>query len=135
MLPRPKRTILLAITFSALLFPMIACVQSAEAASPKGHWRGRWTSQSTGHQGPLKAHIRQLDHDTYRAVFVGRFFVVIPFAYPATLERVPGTCNQYSSTQRLPLVGTYRMNAWVTPHHFHAQFQSGNDSGTFQMSR
>lgn len=108
---------------------------SALAASPVGRWKGRWISESTGHKGPLKAHIRRLDHDTYRAVFVGRFFAVIPFAYPATLERVPGSCDQYTSSQRLPLIGTYRMNATVTPHHFHAYFQSGDDRGTFQMSR
>ena len=118
----------------ALLTVAIAST-SARAASPVGRWKGRWTSESTGHKGPLKAHIRQLDRDTYRAVFVGRFFVVFPFAYPATLERVPGSCDQYSSSQRLPLIGTYRMNATVTPHHFHAHFQSGNDRGTFQMSR
>ena len=108
---------------------------STDAATPVGRWRGSWTSQSTGHRGPLKAHIRQVDSDSYRALFVGRFFGVVPFAYPARLDRVPGTCDQYESTQRLPLVGTYRMNASVTPRHFHATFQSGNDRGTFQMSR
>jgi hypothetical protein len=128
-LPR-KWTVLFAIAFSGLIG-----LNSLHAASPVGRWRGSWTSQSTGHRGPLKAHIRQLDHDSYRALFVGRFFVVIPFAYPARLDRVPGTCNQYTSTQQLPLVGKYRMNAWITSHHFHAHFQSEEDSGTFQMSR
>ncbi len=126
----PTLVLLTAITLASSVSP-----GNAIAASPVGRWRGVWTSQSTGHRGPLKAHIRQVDSDSYRAIFVGRFFGVVPFAYPARLDRVPGTCDRYQSTQRLPLIGTYQMNASVTPHHFHAYFQSGNDRGTFQMSR
>lgn len=110
-------------------------VSSAQAASPVGSWRGTWSSETSGHQGRLKAHIRSLDHDTYRAVFVGRFAHVVPFIYPAKLERVPGSCNCYTSTQRLPLLGTYRMTAKVGPSDFRADFRGPRDRGTFAMSR
>ncbi len=102
------------------------------AASPTGSWRGSWSSQTTGHRGPLKARIRQTSNDTYRAIFVGRFAGVIPFIYPAKLERVKGTCDCYTSSQR---IGSYRMTATVTPNRFHANFQGRKDSGTFDMSR
>jgi len=106
------------------------------AASPAGLWRGNWSSQSTGHQGPMRARVRQIDQHTYRALFVGRFAGVVPFVYPAKLERVPGYCDYYRSSQRLPLLGTYQMNATITPHRFHATFSGGDgDQGTFEMSR
>lgn len=107
----------------------------AEAGWPVGKWRGTWTSRSTGHQGPMRARIRQVDHDTYRALFAGRFAGVIPFLYPARLERVPGTCDRYRSSQRLPLMGTYRMDAVITPGRFDASFRSRNDYGSFNMVR
>ena len=118
-----------------LLTSVVAASSSLSAASPTGKWRGSWSSQSTGHSGPLKAHVRKIDQDTYRALFVGRFAGVIPFAYPAKLDRVSGTSNQYTSSQRLPLLGTYRMNATVTSSRIRANFRGGRDSGTFSLSR
>ena len=97
-----------------LMFVCFACAeQEADAASPAGKWRGGWTSQSTGHAGTLGARIRVTGPDSYRAMFYGRFAKVIPFVYPAKLHRVPGSCDCYTSTTRLPLLGTYRMSASV----------------------
>ena len=127
----------LKLTFVAVMLSSLAVASSSSlsAASPTGKWRGSWNSASTGHSGPLKAHVRKVDHDTYRALFVGRFAGVIPFAYPARLDRVAGTSNQYTSSQRLPLLGTYRMNATVTSTRIRANFRGGRDSGTFNLSR
>ncbi|MGI9467914.1 MAG: hypothetical protein ACR2OA_12395 [Rubripirellula sp.] len=118
-----------------MLTSLVTTSPTLSATSPTGKWRGSWNSSSTGHNGPLKARVRQVDHDTYRALFVGRFAGVIPFAYPARLDRVAGTENQYTSSQRLPLLGTYRMNATVTPSRIRANFRGGRDSGTFNLSR
>lgn len=120
----------------ALLFVCLGlCSLNVDAASPAGRWVGSWSSTSTGHQGALRARIRPVDSDTYRAVFAGRFAKVIPFVYPAKLERVPGTCNCYQSTTRLPLLGEYRMTATVTANQFNATFGGKKDSGVFRMSR
>ena len=82
----------------------------------------------------MRARVRQTSPNEYRAFFVGRFAKVIPFAYPAKLNRIPGT-NQYYSSQRLPLLGVYRMNATITSHQFNARYQSKRDQGTFRFSR
>lgn len=119
----------------AILTTAMANSPTTSAASPTGKWRGSWSSGTTGHSGPLKARVRQVDPDTYRALFVGRFAGVIPFAYPAKLDRVAGTEDQYTSSQRLPLLGTYRMNATVTSSRIRANFQGGRDRGTFNLSR
>lgn len=125
--------------FQRLVALLVLCLGlsavNVDAANPSGRWVGTWTSTTTGHQGALRARIRPVDSDTYRAIFAGRFAKVIPFVYPAKLERVPGTCNSYQSTTRLPLLGEYRMNATVTENRFNATFGGKKDSGVFQMSR
>ena len=129
-----SRSIIFAFVF--LFFSITSHFNSCcEAASPTGTWRGGWSSESTGHKGALRARIRPIDADTYRAVFVGRFAGVIPFIYPATLQRVPGQCDCYTSSQRLPLLGTYRMTASVSSQRFYATFGGKKDSGTFDMQR
>jgi hypothetical protein len=125
-----RRLLLSVALLSTALLPA-----AAPAASPTGKWRGAWSSQSTGHTGALRARIRQTGPDTYRAIFAGRFAMVVPFIYSAKLERVPGTCDCYRSRQRLPIAGTYQMTAHVSPHRFYARFQSKKDVGTFDMSR
>lgn len=118
-----------------LVLALAVLAGSASAANPAGRWVGGWSSSSTGHRGPLRAKIRQVDHDTYRALFAGRFAKVIPFVYPARLDRIPGTWNTYRSTTRLPLMGEYRMTATVTSHRFNAVFESKKDRGYFHLSR
>jgi len=109
--------------------------QAATAASPVGRWAGIWTSQSTGHSGTLRARIRQVDSQTYRALFAGRFAKVIPFVYPAKLNRLAGTASTYTSSTRLPLLGTYTMRADVSGQRFYATFRGRKDSGVFDMRR
>ncbi len=105
----------------------------AVASSPEGKWSGQWRSEATGHQGPLKARIRKLDNDRYRAMFRGRFFAVIPFIYPTTLQRSGD--SSFTSSQRLPLLGTYKMKAEVTSDQFKATFEGRRDTGVFELSR
>lgn len=120
------------IAFTVLTFFSFAWV---DAGDPSGQWSGGWRSESTGHQGTLKARIRSVDNNTYRALFTGRFAKVVPFVYPAKLTRVPGTCDCYQSTTRLPLLGEYRMTASVKSNRFVATFRGRKDRGVFDMSR
>ncbi|OYP38529.1 hypothetical protein CGZ80_01940 [Rhodopirellula sp. MGV] len=103
--------------------------------NPSGRWIGSWTSQTSGHTGPLRARIRQVDSDTYRALFAGRFAVVVPFVYPAKLDRVPGTFDLYRSNTRLPLMGNYGMTARISGGRFNAVYSSKSDRGVFRMNR
>lgn len=111
------------------------CCGASVGSDASGVWRGSWHSSPTGHRGPLNAKIRQVSPDRYEALFYGRFFVVIPFAYRATLDRVPGTADLYHSSKRMPIVGNYQTTARISGGTFQATFQSGKDSGVFQMSR
>ena len=100
-----------------------------------GRWRGSWSSGNTGHRGPLRATIRETPNGSYKALFVGRFAGVIPFAYRADLHPLPGSPGTYASVKRLPLLGNYHMHATVADSVFHATFRGKQDVGVFQMHR
>jgi hypothetical protein len=105
------------------------------SAGATGGWRGQWQSQTSGHRGPLGARIRQTGPDQYTALFYGRFAGVIPFAYRAPLNRVPGTADLYYSSKRMPLLGTYETMAWISNGQFRADFIGRQDRGIFTMTR
>lgn len=110
-------------------------IVSPPLSQPSGVWRGYWHSDPTGHRGPINAKIRQVSPDRYEALFYGRFFVVIPFAYRATLTRVPGTADLFHSSKQMPIVGNYQTTATIRDGHFDANFSSGKDTGVFRMTR
>jgi len=108
---------------------------SLKASSPVGKWKGSWSSGSTGHRGALRARIRATENGAFKAVFAGRFAVVVPFFYRTELFPVASRPGQYVSVKKLPLLGTYRMRATVSGNDFHATFSGGQDRGIFEMKR
>jgi hypothetical protein len=123
----------------ALSFILLAFVGSnwgnpVNAQSPAGKWRGEWKSQSTGHQGPMRANIRPQGDGTYSARFSGRFFVVLPFTYRVDL--VPTGWGGYSANKELgPLMGSYRMQTQFGSGAMSGRFQAAKDVGAVEMSR
>ena len=97
-------------TFSTLALLLLAsATASAQPPDLSGRWSGRWVSETNGHTGPLNARFRQIDADTYRVAFRGRFAKVIPFWYTTRLDAVATGDGVVvlAASQRLPLVGTY----------------------------
>ncbi len=103
-----------------------------------GLWRGRWTSLTTGHKGPMNAQFCPIDPLTYRVDFSGRFFGLIPFRYTATLhvtgydgDRVLLAGSHYLGR----LFGTFHFTGWADECHFVANYFSKQDRGQFVMTR
>jgi hypothetical protein len=120
----------LAVVF-ALLGPALA-----SAADPfSGRWVGQWSSDG-GHRGPLRATLTPTPTG-YTATFAGRFAGVVPFVYRTPLSVVGGSGDAVflAAERRLPLFGTFRTNAVVTPSAFDATFRSARDSGRFTLTR
>jgi len=106
------------------------------ADEPAGRWKGRWSSGTTGHSGPMRARVSPAGDGTYRAVFAGRFAGVIPFVYRAELQPMQtwdGTV--YVSEKKLPLLGSYRMNAIIPGSTFNANWTAAGDTGQVSMQR
>ena len=110
----------------------------AVASDPTGRWKGEWTSQSTGHRGPMRANIRQSQDGTYQARFSGRFAVVIPFTYKVQLHpRYDEFGNVHLSASKPlgPLLGSYSMHAISSGSTLQGSFNAAKDVGSIQMNR
>lgn len=120
----------------ALLFALILPAATFAADPFSGRWVGQWSSDANGHRGPLRANLTPTTTG-YTATFTGRFAKVVPFVYRTPLE-VVGTSGDavfLAAERRLPLFGTFRTDAIVTPTSFDATFRSGRDSGRFTLTR
>jgi hypothetical protein len=126
---------------SAIVVIILGAISTTAFAEPpelSGSWSGYWVSDKNGHTGPLHGKFTQLDAETYRVRFHGRFAKVIPFWY-STKMRVAGTSDDVvllSASQNLgPLLGTFQTTATATATSFDAQFTSRGDSGRFVLTR
>jgi hypothetical protein len=86
----------------------------------------------------MRVAIRPRSDGNYQALFTGRFFVVIPFMYRATLSpQLDGNGNVMLSANK-PLgfgMGEYRMRTWVTGNRLQGSFSAARDRGTVSMRR
>jgi hypothetical protein len=122
----------------AIAFLLVLSI-GASAAEPNlsGRWRGRWSSESSGHSGPLNARFRQTGCDEYRVVFTGRFLAIVPFRYAETLH-VTGSADgvvYLAGSSRLLGFGTFSFDAAATGNAFNATFSSRRDRGQFNLAR
>ena len=117
---------------AVLAFAATASAQTSAA----GMWFGYWITDTNGHHGPIRATVTPAA-DGYDVRFVGRFAKVIPFAYRQHLD-VVGTCGDsvlLHAERRLPLFGTFRMDATASGTAFDATFSSGRETGRFVLRR
>jgi hypothetical protein len=108
------------------------------SAAASAVYRGRWTSQTTGHSGPMRARITPRGDGTYDARFTGRFAVIVPFTYRVTLSQADsGEGGELLvAHKRLgPLMGSYEMSAWKSPAALAGSFSAAGDVGSVQLPR
>ena len=118
-------------------------VEAAAAVVPSapdlsGRWTGTWSSQSTGHQGPMTAEFCRVNDSQYAVSFTGKFCAIIPFRYKATLnaKHNPDGSVQLSGSRHLGLLfGTFRFQGIVTDNRFQATYCSKDDTGNFRLTR
>ncbi|HEY2783793.1 MAG TPA: hypothetical protein VGJ05_02360 [Fimbriiglobus sp.] len=123
------------------VFIVIALAYSAPAADPVTgrDWAREWSSESSGHHGPLHARISKTSNGDYRVTFRGRFWVVFPFRYSTTLIPTgtgPNGEVYLTGQKRLGFgLGTFSTSAVATSNLFVAEFTSKRDSGRFTLRR
>jgi hypothetical protein len=135
-----QRNLFLVFTLATLFLTVsnLFTTSMADASDPTGRWKGEWTSQSTGHRGPMRANIRQSQDGSYQARFSGRFAVVIPFTYKVQLQpRYDEFGNVLLSARKPlgPLLGSYSMHAISSGSTLQGSFNAAKDVGAIQMNR
>jgi hypothetical protein len=124
--------------FVASVLAISASTASSAPPELSGRWSGYWISDTNGHHGPLHGKFTQLDSETYRVNFHGRFAKIVPFWYSTKLTVVGGDDDVVvltASRNLGALLGTFQTTAVATGASFDAQFSSRNDSGRFVLTR
>jgi hypothetical protein len=123
---------------AAFVLAVSAGTAGAQVPDLSGKWSGYWVSDRNGHTGPLRGRFRQLDADTYRVAYSGRFWRVFPFWYATKMQVVgvgDGVVQLTASRNLGPGLGTFTTTAFATASTFDATFSSRKDSGRFVMTR
>lgn len=121
----------------AILALGLVLASAACAGEPGTRWKGEWTSDTTGHKGPLRASVTREGPDTYRARFTGRFAGVVPFVYSSKM-RVTGVEDgrvHLAADRNLPLFGRFSTRAVIDGDRFDATYQAKRDQGGFHLER
>jgi hypothetical protein len=123
----------IAVSASILLFTM-----NLSAGELEGRWRrGYWTDTNTGHEDMLRGRFRPLPDGNYRAVFTGKFAVIVPFRFATTLEVVgrDGDKVILAGSPRVPGFGRFTYHAVADANNFHASYESRRWRGEFVLWR
>ena len=120
----------------AIVLTLIAA-SGAQATDLSGHWKGRWESFTTGHNGPLRCTLTRIDATRYQADFSGRFFKLIPFRYSVVLYvQYEGEVVTLSGQNYLGRrFGTFHYWAEANRCSFVSSYNSCRDRGQFVLER
>lgn len=99
-------------------------------------WKGRWTSDATpnrrAHGGTLRVRLRPGAGNTQRGTFYGRFAVVIPYFYRATVHSQGG---QLVASKRLGPMGQYDMVLVPSGNQLSGRWWAGGHTGSIELRR
>ena len=119
----------------ALFLAVLPMSTTSTAQEPAGRWAGRWTTykeNGRGHQGTLRANLKPNGDGTYQGTFAGRFAVVVPYVYRATVVQEG---DMLYSTKRLGPMGSYEMQLQHYPGSLSGGWSAGKSSGGIQLYR
>jgi len=126
------KTLASLIIFAGTLF----AVQPATSADLSGRWAGHWENNNNPHKGPLRANLKKINSDQYRATFSGRFFKVIPFRYKVTLDVVEeGPSYVRMSGRSRAGRQSYQYTATSTGNSLVTHYSSKRYQGKFVLKR
>lgn len=123
------------LTIALTLGCNISTSPTAQADQPSGRWVGRWTTHKEngrGHQGTLRVNLRPIGDGTYQGSFAGRFAVVVPYFYRATVYQ---SGDMLYSSKRLGPFGNYQMQLQHLPGSMSGDWSMGSESGGILLNR
>jgi len=115
-----------------------ATAQPTSGDSIEGAWVGRWSSDATGHSGPLRCLVWREDASHYAAHFRAGYAGVFRFTYTVRLEAQPHYGGwEFSGQEDLGALagGVYYYEGHATPTNFFSTYRSKRDHGIFEMRR
>ncbi|MEM7145114.1 MAG: hypothetical protein AAF591_08240 [Verrucomicrobiota bacterium] len=104
----------------------------------EGAWEGDWKSETSGHHGKLRCLVTKspADSHTYNFNYWASWATVLSGGFQVTYDVQPSK-DGYTVTGESDLgpFGLFHHQGHINDDHFHADYRSKNDQGTFEMSR
>lgn len=115
-----------------------ALAQPIPTTDISGPWEGTWVSDKNGHNGKLRAVLRQTSADEFDAHFHATFWKIFRASYrvPLKFEEKDGRAILSGKSDLGWLSGgVYTYQGEATPANFFSTYKSKYDHGTFEMQR
>ena len=116
-----------------------AAAQPPPTDSIEGRWQGKWQSDASGHTGGLRCILTRTGPDTYHADYHATYASIFTFGYdmPLNAGRHEGPIVYFTGAADLGWLagGEYRYDGYATPAEYFCRYRSGNDHGTFRLTR
>ncbi len=129
----PNSAILVLLLFFGL---SLGCASRGSAQDASGIWRGRWTADATPrraeHGGPLRVRLQRTGPNTYQGRFSGRFAIIIPYFYRATLYQQG---DHLYSARQIGRMGQYQMNLQNCGDSLAGRWTTGGQAGSIRLRR
>lgn len=119
----------------ALMVLILFSARLSWSQEPAGKWAGRWSTykeNGRGHQGTLRVNMRPNGDGTYQGSFAGRFAVVLPYFYRATVFQEG---DMLYSNKRLGPFGSYQMQLQHSPGSLSGGWTMGSEAGGILLYR
>jgi hypothetical protein len=117
-----------------VLLALVVWAPDCRGSDVSGRWKGTWTTHrpnnQRAHHGTLRVRLTPQANGTYRGVFAGRFAVVIPYFYRATVYQQG---NRLQSTKRLGPFGNYDMQLMHQPGSLSGTWSAGGETGSIRL--
>jgi hypothetical protein len=130
---RKTRFLILAAILAATFFLIDG---RSHAQDLSGVWKGRWTADATErrpeHGGSLRVRLIKAGGNTYQGRFAGRFALIIPYFYRATVYQYG---DRLYSSKRIGRRGNYEMSLQHGAGNLQGRWNVGNQAGSIRLRR
>ena len=106
-------------------------------AGLEGRWEGRWRSETTGHEGPLRCLVTRREGHLYDFHFWAAWSLLSASWHLDLEARPEGEITHLSGERNLGILlgGVYTFTATVQGDRVEARYRSRKERGTFALDR
>lgn len=102
-----------------------------------GRWQGTWSSDPSGHTGPLRCILTKVGETGYQARYHAGYFKILTADYTVSMEVEQEDDGwEFSGETNLGwLMGVYRHQGQIRGEHYRAEYTSKHDHGVMDMRK
>lgn len=115
-----------------------AVAEKIDRGNPAGRWEGHWSSDVTGHRGPVRCMVTHAAEGKYQARFRARYAIVLTTEREVELDASQrGGLWHFSGEENLGLLagGRHAYRGKASANQLFVTYESARDRGTLELER